>query len=225
MHAEYPATYRDAHGEERTIIENDGKELRMLLRGVEFVGNYFDDFEPKLDLADPHLASFTFGYGMLCGHFLECTIPLPVVSGGDVVDAQLLMQLDRGYPRSGGNDRKDREPLKLCLTIGDTSFWSQGKSRWFEDELLDIQRALPENTYMKACINCAYSDYAPGGNGIFGCMACFRGNKVEYLRVAKKRPFDKAAFFRVWATRTEWVQETYLCPEFERRPPGIGYRG
>ena len=34
----YPARYHDALGEEQTIIENDGKQLRMVVRGVEFVG-------------------------------------------------------------------------------------------------------------------------------------------------------------------------------------------
>jgi Family of unknown function (DUF6304) len=226
MHAEYPATYRDTHGEERTVIKNDdGKELLMVVRGVEFAGRYFADFEPTLDLAAPRLASFTFDQRELCGCFLECINPVPVVSGSAIVDGHLLVQLELGYPSLGGNKGIDHEGLKLCLTVGDTPHWSQGKSGWFEDELLDIQRALPEGVYMKACINCAFSDYSPGGNGLFGCMACFRENKAEYLRVANRRPFDKAAFFHVWAIRRAFVQKTYLCPAFERRRPGMGYRG
>ena len=49
--------------------------------------------------------------------------------------------------------------------------------KYSEDELLDIQRQMPEGTYLKACINCAFSDYCPGGHGLFGGLACFRDNK------------------------------------------------
>ena len=46
MKPEYPARYIDEHGEEETIIRNDGKTLRMRVRGVEFSGMRFEDFEP-----------------------------------------------------------------------------------------------------------------------------------------------------------------------------------
>jgi hypothetical protein len=58
MIARYPALYRDALGEEKTVIENDGKKLRMIVRGVEFTGTMFDDFEPSIIDDDPALASF-----------------------------------------------------------------------------------------------------------------------------------------------------------------------
>jgi hypothetical protein len=34
----YPARYQDAQGEEHTIIENNGKRLRMVVRGVGLLG-------------------------------------------------------------------------------------------------------------------------------------------------------------------------------------------
>ncbi len=111
--------------------------------------------------------------------------------------------------------------VRLELSVMGKVYKSSGKSGgWFEDELLEIQVALPESTYMKACINCTFSDYAPAGNGMFGCMACFRDNKAGYLAVR-----NKSDLYRIWDTKTEWVQETYLCSEFERRVPGTGYRG
>ena len=57
MITRYLALYRDAHGEEATVIENDGKTLRMVVRGVEFTGTMFDDFEPSIAQDDPDLAS------------------------------------------------------------------------------------------------------------------------------------------------------------------------
>jgi hypothetical protein len=38
MIARYPALFRDAHSEMVTVIENDGRTLRMVVRGVEFMG-------------------------------------------------------------------------------------------------------------------------------------------------------------------------------------------
>jgi hypothetical protein len=106
------------------------------------------------------------------------------------------------------------------LKFEDQTLTSGGWSGWFEDELLDLQRQLPPGAYLKACINCAYSDYNPYGHGMFGCLACFRGNKAGYWAVGGKRDL-----LLVRDTMTEYVQETYLCPEFERRHPGTGYRG
>jgi hypothetical protein len=73
---------------------------------------------------------------------------------------------------------------------------------------------------MVACINCMYSDYSPYGHGLFGWMMCFRNIREEYRRVR-----GKADFWSVHDRYDRLVQETYLCPVFERRVPGTGYRG
>ena len=83
MIARYPALYRDAHGEEATVIENDGKTLRMVMRGVEFEGTMFDDFEPSIAKDDPALASFLLHGNALCSCVIECDIPLPVAFGAE----------------------------------------------------------------------------------------------------------------------------------------------
>ena len=97
---------------------------------------------------------------------------------------------------------------------------SRGWSGWFEDQRADIQRQMPEGTYPKAYICCAFSDYSPLGHGLFGWLACFRGNKAGYRSIRTKRNLCD-----VRGTMTEFVQETFLCPEFERCAPGTGYRG
>ena len=73
---------------------------------------------------------------------------------------------------------------------------------------------------MKCCHTCAFSDYHPVGTGTFGGLACFRDHKQEYLALK-----GKAALMHFFNKSTENVQETYLCPEFEKRIPGTGYRG
>lgn len=76
------------------------------------------------------------------------------------------------------------------------------------------------STFEGIFMSCAFSDYHPVGNGLFGCLACFRDNKQQYLAAQ-----DKYALMNLWDTHTEYVQETYHCDEFEKRKPGTGYRG
>ena len=217
----YPAQYHDAQGDEQTQIENDGKQLRFMARGATFIGDDFDLFEPTLSPSDPRLASFTFNRSELCAYRLEWVMPLPVVVERDVVAGRLWAQLELGSPRPDGTRRIDHESLRLCLSFGETVICSKGTSGgWFEDELRDIQGMLPSGVYFTSCFSCAFSDYSPVGHGLFGCLACFRDNKGAYLQIKSK--YD---LFAVWDTMTEFVQETYCCPEFQRRQPGAGYRG
>src|SRR5688500_2075908 len=158
-HERYQTNYQDRFGNEQTVIENDGKTLRMVVRGVEFAGSWFDDFEPltKSDVA--HLASFTLNRGELCSCTIECEMPMLMVSHSEVVQAVLHVNLKLGDPAPNGG--LDHEWLGLTLSFEGNSIQSSGKSGWFEDELLEIQASLPEGVYMKACINCQYSEYSP----------------------------------------------------------------
>ena len=216
----YPACYRDRFGEVATTLYNDGKQLRMSLRGVEFTGGSLDDWEPAAHADATLLQSFTFMLSgrELCEYTLEFDMPIPVVFQTERLQGTLHVLLTLGAATSNGGT--DRETLFLRLTVGDSSFASQGKVGWFEDELLDIQRQLPEGMYMYICFCCAYSDYHPVGNGLFGGLGCFRNKKQEYLAVSSK--FE---LMDLWGANVENVQETYRCPEFERRTPGTGYRG
>ena len=213
----YPARYTDRHGEEQTTIANDGEGLTLVVRGVRFRGNDFDRFEPQ-DVPDPAALPFRFLRGCLGFCTIEADIPLPIVTPAGIVDGLLTFELTLGEPLP--TNQMDLERLKLILVVNGQSYSSRGQSGWFEGEMLDLQSKLPSGTFMKACLNCAFSDYSPYGHGLFGCLACFRGNKTGYRAVT-----GKDDLFEVWDTMTEYVQETHLCPEFERREPGTGYRG
>ena len=218
MNVTYQGNYTDRSGGGPITIHNDGRTLRTTIRGVTFWGYDFDGLSPKENTPPEKLASFTLQQGDLCSCLIECDIPIPVVVGGERGEGRLHVRLDLGEPADHGGI--DRETLSLSLVVGENTFAGSGRSGWFEDELLELQAALPEGTYFKACINCAFSDYSPYGHGLFGDMVCFRDHKEEYLSVK-----TKADIFRVWDTMTERVQETYLCPEFQRRKRGTGYRG
>jgi len=218
MTVTYPARYRDRSGEEVTSIRNDGTVLSVVLRGVEFRGGDFDALEPAFDPDPDTLSSFTLQQNALCSCVIDAEIPVPVVTPEGISVGVLAAHLELGDPSPDGGI--DREYLSLGLRTGDRVLTSRGWSGWFEDELLDLQGQLPEGTYIKACITCAFSDYSPLGHGLFGGLACFRGNKPGYRAVR-----SKGDLLRVWGTLTGFVQETHLCPEFERRAPGTGYRG
>jgi hypothetical protein len=214
----YSAIYRDKNGEEITTMHNDGKLLNMVVRGVTFSGDDFDFLQPTLALDNPELSSFTLCAGYLCNCEIECDMPMPVVRGDRTIPGNLHVHLKLGAPRPNGT--VDNETLQLHLDFEGQSYLSCGRHGYFEDELLEIQRLVPESIYLKCCFNCAYSDYSPAGSGLFGDMLCFRDNKQVYLQIQ-----SKTDLFHIWDTMSGLVQETYLCPEFERRIPGTGYRG
>lgn len=115
----------------------------------------------------------------------------------------------------------DREELRLELRFEGRTYRGSGTSGWFEHELLEIQASLPEDRFMKCCINCAFSDYSPYGHGVFGNLDCYRDAKAAYLDVKTKGDLLKL----MKQVRAAEVQETYLCPAFQRRKLGTGYRG
>ena len=145
-------------------------------------------------------------------------MPVQMVDNVQEARGELLVDLVLGDPSPKGGI--DGEKLVIALQYGGRRFLGSGTSDWFEDELLSIQAQLPAGVFMKCCINCLYSDYSPGGHAVFGDMMCFRNIKAEYVKVKSKQQF--------WPLHKRYerkVQETYLCPEFERRVPGTGYRG
>ena len=214
----YPTKYTDSHGLETTTIFNNGETLRVSLRGLEFVGNDFDSLESPKGATPEQLEPFSLHHRCLCRCRLECQIPVLIHDRSQQVHGDLVVELVLGGPTPNG--QLDREELRIILEYDNERFESCGTSGWFEDELLGIQTQLPPHVFMKACINCLYSDYSPYGHGLFGCMMCFRNLKAEYVKVTTKEEF-----WPVHDRCDRMVQETHLCPEFARRSPGTGYRG
>ena len=216
----YPAKYFDKFGEENTTIQNNGKELKMVVRGLEFTDTSFDSWEPT-DKNNPELLNLFLIHPMfntLYQYKLEFEIQIPVVKQIQTLQGILKVNLEMVGLET--NKAGGREDLKLELYVDGKEFSSCGKHGWFEDELQEIKAALPEGMYIKSCINCAFSDYSPAGFGLFGWLACFRNTKQEYLSLT-----GKEAYFKLQDKIAEFVQETFLCPEFEKRVPGTGYRG
>ena len=218
MHGSYPIRYADKHGVVDSVIYIDGQELRLTIRDVEFWGYDFDGLEPVKGTHPDKLESFVLNRGDLCSCTIECEFPVEILADNHTLEAGLHIHIKLGNPAPKG--WLDQEVVELTLHYNDIIIRSSGQSGWFEGELLDIQKAMPTNHFLKICFGCAYSDYSPYGHGLFGYLYCFRGNKEAYLAVKSKDDI-----FAIWDTATEEVQETHLCPDFQVRKPGTGYRG
>jgi hypothetical protein len=211
--------YRDRHGSEQITIDNDGQLLTTRIRGVEFAGQDFDSLEPGSGSVGPD-ASMSLSHGCLCACTMEWDIPVAVVADGVPIDGVLRCRLVLGAPRQSPPGGLDAEELTISLHTAGSVYRTQRPYGFFEFALDDIHRQLPADTYVKACITCAWSDYSPAGGGLFLGLACFRDVKDAYRTVRSKRDI-----FAIWDRRTEYVQETHLCPAFERRVGDVGYRG
>jgi hypothetical protein len=210
--------YTDVNGTINTIMFNDGENLSVTLRGINFSGDDFDSLSPAEGSNEDLLKHFKFCHGDLCSCTMECEIEIPVQANDDLIDGSLIIVLELGNPLPSGYI--DKEILHLTLKYDNRLIMGSGESGWFEDELIEIQKQLLNGDYIKSCINCAYSDYSPFGHGLFGKMMCFRNKKEEYSKVR-----SKDEFWEVHDYYDRLVQETYLCEEFEKRVPGTGYRG
>lgn len=208
--------YKDRFGTIVGTMTNDGKEIRVNLNEWEFVGEMLDDMEPVRKKGLP--SRFRLEHGGLCDCTFEFGIPILIRSQNELINSELLFTCELGKPKERGGI--DREMFQISLDYKAKKTVSPGASGWVEDELLEIQKQLPENVFIQACINCQYSDYSPIGNGAFGKMMCFKNMKQEYLQVK-----SKDEFWGVHDLFDQFVQETWLCDEFERRTPGTGYRG
>jgi len=218
MSATYRATFEDARGQEVAEIHNDGTELSISLRGVDFVGGDFDGLSPVSDQLERARSLFTLQHDAVCACKIDWSMPLEVENANQRSSASLWASLVLGDPLPNGG--LSHETLILELRTPFATMRSSGKSGWFEDELLELSAKLGDGGRIRSCITCAYSDYSPYGHGLFGNLACFRDIKTEYAQVK-----SKAGIFEVWNRMTEYVQETYLCEQFAQRVPGTGYRG
>ena len=209
--------YRDTSRIEESIMTSDGKNLSTVIKGITFKGDDFDSLKVKeSSVYDTH--QFTFCRDYLCNCELECIIPVSVYFKGELIEGVIVMILELGKPLNNG--ALDKEILTLVLNYASYKIESSGRSGLFEGELLDLQKQLPEDIYIRTCFNCLYSDYSPYGQGLFGTMMCFKNIKEEYLKVN-----SKDEFFNIHEDYDKLVQETFLCEEFKRRTDGTGYRG
>ncbi len=209
----FPGEYRDARGDVAIhwqVVPSArpgwaGRfEVRARIRGVEVWGADFDGLEP-MDVSEADRLSLNTA-DEVSNCVLAGDIPCRFDIAGEVVGGQVHFELDLRSPNVS---------LTLSCSInGDTYAVTDD---WFEDGLQKLEASLPPDVRVYACVTCLFSDYSPGGHGLTG-MSCHRDAKEQYLSVRSKSDY--------WSVPvTEEVPEFYLCPQYQRRVPGTGYRG
>ncbi|MFC1976560.1 DUF6304 family protein, partial [Chloroflexota bacterium] len=164
----YPAKFSDEFGEEIITIQNDGKALRIVVRGVEFIGSDFHGFDPLEDMDEAKLKQFDFFLGELCAYTLDCDIPVLIVSNNKEFEEKLQVHIEYGEPvetgksttiyyRQDGSVAEDshqqivHEVLQLQLTFQGKSFKTSGKLGYstFDEQLTELKSLLPPDIYLK----------------------------------------------------------------------------
>ena len=207
----YPAVYRDVEAEEHVTLLSNGRSLKLTVGGTLYAGNTFDLLaqQPVVDEEYFFLAWYTLDYAM----------PLTVIVDGQPQRRSLKVHVAIEWDTEPPPGWDEGEGVRLELDLEGATLIGEGE--WFEDAMERLQKQMPEGSYLRCCFTCMFSDYSPYGHNFFGDLACFRDNKAGYLAAEH----SKFSLMAIWHTNTEFVQETYLCPEFERRRPGTGYRG
>ncbi|MGW3287141.1 DUF6304 family protein [Streptomyces sp. NPDC001002] len=219
----WPGRYTDRHGSEEVVFETDGRDvIRTTIRGVLFESDTMDDLGALS--GEPPEQAFSFFDGALCSCLLEWEVPIPVeVRGGGIRPAVLYCALRIGSPSTDPRKGLDSETLTTRLHLDGYDYRNADDRDGFEEALSEVQRRLPRAARLKACVSCAWSDYHPVGHSMMGGLACFRDAKDLYRQVDGKH--GPHGILTIWQSRTEFVQETWLCEEFEHRTGDVGYRG
>ncbi len=100
-------------------------------------------------------------------------MPMPVAFSDEALDGLLHVRLELGDSRQDERGGIDRIDLLLTLTVVDQTFYSCGHHDSFDDELQEIEAALPGGMYLRCCHYCTCSDYGPMGWPVFGETYCF----------------------------------------------------
>jgi hypothetical protein len=215
----WQGTFQDRHGLEQVAFHNDGSIIGVRVRGVDFAGPDFDSLRPAPG-QEADAAAFDLHNGELSSCTMCWTVPLTVVVGerstAGTLDCRLLLAAPSRQRRYLAVE------LHLTLCFEDTRVPTRGPHGDFEGALDELHRELPAEVFLKTCISCAWSDYNPASALLFGAMSCFRADKDAYRSVR-----DKEDLLELLDADPPQVQETWLCPEYERRGrgTGTGYRG
>jgi hypothetical protein len=225
----FPGAFADQHGTEQITWHVSpatrrqppgvmGYEIETTIRGVTFWGYDFDDLEPR-DAAQAIAAGLPLSRlsGELSDSVIRGDLPCTIEINGQRAPAVVTFTLTL-FSAERGPEPQYSSPKNLHLSLMVADQRCDVDDDWFEDGVLRLDQAARDvGARLVCCATCLYSDYSPAGHGLMG-MRCHRGAKAQYLAVRAKLDY--------WSVPVaEDVMETYLCPEYERRIPGTGYRG
>lgn len=217
----FKTTYQDATGTIQSDMHLLNRQFTIRLDGILFTSDMLDDFA-FVNEAEPHIrhtdlpARFSIcEQGFLTNYEMQFSIPLQVVDKhtNTSIEASLYIGIML-------QNNPNKQTAELILHIPNETLSYKGKSGFFEIALQQIQKQLPENYHLKCCFGCAFSDYSVYGQAFWGTMLCYEHIREKYSQVK-----DKDEFMEIMEEYNGIVAETHLCPEFQIRKKGTGYRG
>jgi hypothetical protein len=217
----FPGTYEDDAGLEAVrwrIVSTwspgwwPGYAIITVIRGVRVRGGDFDRLLPQDRAAAEGVLTWDRAGLTECLLVGELPATLESAEGARPTAVRFELDLRRASLIRRPVLRRPRHVLTLsCVLDGADAVVTDD---WFEDGLLALESALPQSVCLRACITCRYGGYSPDGHALTG-MRCHRDAKEQYLAVRSAEDYWHVPV-------TEEVLETYLCPEYERRLPGVG---
>jgi hypothetical protein len=209
MTLEYPTEYKDRRGTEFSKFITDGESMKIVLRGIEFVGHFWE-LTPIAKQAENAKLLFDLNEkGELIGimdysiganppaYSLKVQVPIKIVTHErNEIDAKIDFRIN---------------PHKIDFIINGKQHEFEKPN--FEYGLSHKYTSSLKISHIKCCINCKYGEYSPYGNEEYGDMMCFKSCKEAWLKVGYQGLKESGNWEKLNSrTRT---QEAYWCSEFE----------
>jgi hypothetical protein len=150
----YPATYQDKRGTETTVINSDGSDMFLTLRGIDFEGSDFEMLSGEIDDSKFDYEKYEDGSGDLTNFKMTVEIPIRLFDKATkkTFTEPLTINVEVGETVNIQGLDSVINSLTLATSFGDFTFAK--KLEWMEDAMIAIQNQLPENIYLKTCLSC-----------------------------------------------------------------------
>lgn len=208
MILEYPTKYQDRRGTEFSKFISDGTTLKITLRGVEFIGHFweltpipeqFDKAKKLFDLNEVGELSAIHDYNtnLPANYSLSVKLPIKIVTNEDhEIDAEIDFNIN---------------PNKMEFLI-------DGKSYNFEKPNFEYGLSVEFTStlkfkYVKCCINCKYSEFSPFGNQEYGDLMCFKNCKSAWENIGYTG-LKETENWKYLKNRNS-TQEAFWCEDFK----------
>ncbi len=209
----YKARYEDKYGIEHAVLDSDGMDLKIVLRGIEFSGSSFDSLAGKIDRSLFEYEDFKVPCeeGILINGAFCIEIPLQIIDAKKEMTSMLYIDVKLA--------KDEMYPVSMQLEIAGEYLTSEMKFSTFEDALIDVQNQLKYGMKIKSCLFCRLSHYNPVGNQLNGSLHCFRNYKEKAGKInSKDLLFDLMEEDNVFE-----VQEMHKCADFDLIEEGGWY--
>lgn len=210
----YPIKYSDKFGTEEGEIHSDGSSMYLTLRGIQFEGSDFEGLEGEVDESKFQYQLYKDGSGDLFNFRMEIQFHISLQHENKVISAPMKFEIEVGEELEFDGLESIVTTVELATSFG--KFQSNKKVEWFEEAIIEIQNKLPNNTRIKSCLNCKYSNYHPVGNGMYGSLYCFKKLKSKVSDIQNKD--DLMDLWTPEAVKKNDifnVQETFDCSEHQ----------